>query len=127
MIAVNGAANRDPERWERPAELDPSRPRLFGHLAFNVGPRHCAGSHIARLEATEAILGMFRAFLDLARASDLADTNPIGLVSRAWRPIELQHASVSADVATARVTDAPPFAGSRPDPRAPSAYGIAAR
>ncbi len=45
VFAVNAAANRDPERWERPADVDPSRARLFGHLAFNVGPRHCAGSH----------------------------------------------------------------------------------
>lgn len=123
VIAVNGAANRDPERWERPAELDPSRARLFGHLAFNVGPRHCAGSHIARLEATEAIQGMFRAFPDLARASDPADTNPVGFVSRAWRPISLMHARVSVDEVRVRVTGAPPFAGARPDHRAPGAYG----
>ncbi|MCY7418083.1 MAG: cytochrome P450 [Chloroflexi bacterium] len=123
VIAVNGAANRDPERWERPATLDPSRPRLFGHLAFNVGPRHCAGSHIARLEATEAILGMFRAFPDLARASEPADTQLIGFVSRAWRPVTLMHAPVSSDVAGMRIIDAPPFPGSRSDQRAPSAHG----
>ena len=55
-----------------PDELDPDRPRLWGHLAFNVGPRHCAGAHLARMEATEAMLGMWRAFPDLARAPGAA-------------------------------------------------------
>ncbi len=123
VIAVNGAANRDPQRWERPAELDPSRPRLFGHLAFNVGPRHCAGSHIARLEAAEAIQGLFHAFPDLARAPDPAGTQPIGFVSRAWRPIALAHAPVLADVVHRRVMDAPEFPGSIPGQRGPSVDG----
>ena len=126
VIAVNGAANRDPVRWERPAQLDPSRARLFGHLAFSVGPRHCAGSHIARLEATEAIQGMFRAFPDLARASDPADTNPVGFVSRAWRPISLMHARVSVEEVRARVTATPPSAGARSHQLAPGGYGSGA-
>ncbi len=117
VIALNGAANRDPERWERPAELDATRPRLFGHLAFNVGPRHCAGAHLARLEATEAIRGMFRAFPDLARAVGTVDPSPIGFVSRAWRPLSLMHAPVPEAEVRARVASAPPFAWTRPDSR----------
>ena len=70
-------------------ELDPDRPRLWGHLAFNVGPRHCAGAHLARMEATEAILGLWRAFPDLARAPGAPMPDPIGFVSRAWRPVPL--------------------------------------
>ena len=54
---VNGAANRDPDYWERPDEFDPGRPRLASHLAFNVGPRHCAGAHLARLQAVETVRG----------------------------------------------------------------------
>ncbi|HSO28464.1 MAG TPA: cytochrome P450 [Candidatus Sulfomarinibacteraceae bacterium] len=92
VIAINGAANRDPARWERPAEFDPARPRLFGHLAFNVGPRHCVGSHLARLEATEAVLGLFRAFPDLGRDSGMPGPACMGFVSRAWRPLHLRHA-----------------------------------
>ncbi len=107
VIAVNAAANRDPQRWERPAELDPTRPRLYGHLAFSVGPRHCAGSHIARLEATEAITGLFRAFPDLTRAAGQPEIQPIGFVSRAWRPIELAHRPTAATEAMRRVMEAP--------------------
>ncbi len=113
VIAVNAAANRDPERWERPAEFDPARPRLFGHLAFSVGPRHCAGAHIARLEATEAIVGMFRAFPDLVRADDPTETAPVGFVSRAWRPIDLMFAPVAGDIARQRVFRGEPVARSK--------------
>ena len=114
VLAVNAAANRDPDRWERPADLDPDRPRLWGHLAFNVGPRHCAGAHLARLEATEAILGMWRAFPDLARSSGSSDPALIGFVSRAWRPIPLAHEPVTAAVARARILAGAAWAGGVP-------------
>jgi cytochrome P450 len=114
VIVVNAAANRDPVRWERPAELDPDRPRLWGHLAFNVGPRHCAGAHLARMEATEAIQGMWRAFPDLARPPDAPDPAPIGFVSRAWRPVPLVHTPVAETVTKERILAGPAWAGSVP-------------
>jgi len=92
IIAINAAANRDPSRWPQPAAFDPSRARLFSHLAFNVGPRHCAGAHLARMEASEAIRGLFRAFPDLRAAPGDAPARSMGFVSRAWRPIPLVHA-----------------------------------
>jgi cytochrome P450 len=92
VIAVNAAANRDPARWRDPERFDPGRERLFSHLAFNVGPRHCVGSHLARMEGTEALLGIFRAFPDLGLAQDGSQPRCMGFVSRAWRPIELVHA-----------------------------------
>jgi cytochrome P450 len=103
VIAVNAAANRDPSRWEWPAVFDPARPRLYGHLAFNVGPRHCVGAHLARMEATEAILGLWRAFPDLDLALGAPGAGVAGFVSRAWRPIHLVHSPVAPAVARARV------------------------
>jgi cytochrome P450 len=102
VIAINAAANRDPARWERPDVFDPERPRLYGHLAFNVGPRHCVGAHLARMEATEAIGALWRAFPDLARAANAPEARMVGFVSRAWRPIHLVHMPVPSDVALAR-------------------------
>ena len=96
VIAVNAAANRDPSRWQDPASFDPTRPRLYSHLAFNVGPRHCAGSHLARLEATEALLALFGAIPDLAVA-DGPRRRYMGFVSRAWRPIHLERAPRTAE------------------------------
>ena len=69
------------------------------------------------MEATEVVLALFRAFPDLDRTDDAATaaaTQPIGFVSRAWRPIHLAHAPVPADVARARVLDGPAWAGSVP-------------
>jgi len=107
VIAINAAANRDPERWERPDVIDPDRPRARGHLAFSVGPRHCAGAHLARMEATEAIGGLFRAFPDLARAPGAPEPVPMGFVSRVWRPLELVHAPITAGFVRSRVESAP--------------------
>ncbi len=45
-----GAANRDPRRWDRPAEFDLDRDPS-GHLGFGFGLHQCVGQHVARLEA----------------------------------------------------------------------------
>ena len=89
VIAINAAANRDPLRWERPSAFDPGRAQLFSHLAFNVGPRHCVGAHLARLEATVAIRSLFVAFPDLERDPAGPPAASVGFVSRAWRPLHL--------------------------------------
>ena len=83
---INAAANRDPARWPDPARFDIDRARLPTHLAFNVGPRHCSGSHLARVEAAETILGLFREMPGLR--PDPAAAPPIyaGYVTRAWKP-----------------------------------------
>lgn len=88
---VNAAANRDPRHWERPDEFDPSRPHLAGHLAFNVGPRHCAGAHLARLQTTETIMALFHAFPDLALDERYEAAVFSGYVTRAWRPLHLRY------------------------------------
>lgn len=103
VIAVNAAANRDPARWQDPASFDPTRPRLYSHLAFNVGPRHCAGSHLARLEASEALLALFGRMPDLAIASDSPPPRYMGFVSRAWRPIQLERVPRTAERGAAEV------------------------
>jgi cytochrome P450 len=49
-----GAANRDPERWERPDEYDITRPPKPS-LAFGGGPHVCLGMHVARAEMNVGI------------------------------------------------------------------------
>jgi cytochrome P450 len=49
-----GAGSRDPARWERPDEFDPSRPARPS-LAFGGGPHICLGAHLARTQMQVAI------------------------------------------------------------------------
>jgi cytochrome P450 len=44
------AANRDPTRWEDPAEFRLNRPKIKEHLAFGRGAHTCAGAPLARVE-----------------------------------------------------------------------------
>jgi cytochrome P450 len=54
-IYVTGiAANRDPEEFERPNEVDFGR-QVNRHLTFAAGPHRCIGSHLARRELKIAI------------------------------------------------------------------------
>ena len=97
---VNAAANRDPARWERPDEFDPTRSGIGGHLGFAVGPRHCAGAHLARLQATEAVTMLFDAFPDLALDSSEPPPGYLGFVSRAWRPVHLRFTPTTSELRT---------------------------
>ncbi len=55
VIAAIAAANRDPEVFERPDELDFTRPNAAASVEFGRGVHHCLGAPLARLEATTAL------------------------------------------------------------------------
>ncbi len=55
VIVLIGAANRDPERFERPDDFDITLPRRAS-LAFGSGPHVCIGAALTRLEG-EIMLG----------------------------------------------------------------------
>ncbi len=64
-----GAANRDPDVYENPEQLDITRnPR--NHHAFAGGIHLCAGLNVARLEARIAIPAIFKRFPDLDLSED---------------------------------------------------------
>jgi cytochrome P450 family 150 subfamily A5 len=50
VMVVNGAANRDPRRFEEPDEFDPTRKNARQHLAFGRGIHSCPGAPLARAE-----------------------------------------------------------------------------
>lgn len=56
---VLGSANRDPTKYENPDEFDIHRERSVRHLAFASGPHICVGQHLARVEMTRALEGVF--------------------------------------------------------------------
>ncbi len=51
VMLLPGAANRDPGRFECPAEFRPDRPNVRQHLAFGRGVHSCPGAPLARVEA----------------------------------------------------------------------------
>ena len=76
------AANRDPEVFERPDQLDVGR-KPGRHIAFGAGIHACVGAPLARMEATEAFLELLR------RRPGLELAIPAEAVE--WRPRRLVH------------------------------------
>ncbi|SHN75738.1 cytochrome P450 [Cryptosporangium aurantiacum] len=76
-----GAANRDPERWERPDEFDPDRP-LQANLGFGGGPHICLGMHVARAEIRMAIAALLKRLPDLRLDPDAEPPRIIGMYER---------------------------------------------
>src|SRR5205814_5671258 len=63
VVLLNGAANRDPRRFECPAEFKLDRPNTKEHVAFGRGIHSCPGGPLARSEgriSLERILDRMR-------------------------------------------------------------------
>ena len=50
VMLLNGAANRDPRRFECPAEFRIDRENAQAHIAFGRGAHSCPGGPLARAE-----------------------------------------------------------------------------
>jgi cytochrome P450 len=55
VMVLNGAANRDPRRFENPTEFQVDRANARQHLAFGFGSHVCPGAPLARAEARVTI------------------------------------------------------------------------
>ncbi len=63
VMLLNGAANRDPDHFDDPAEFRPARDNAREHLAFGHGAHFCPGAPLARAEgriSLERILDRMR-------------------------------------------------------------------
>lgn len=86
-ICLIGAANRDPEQFERPNEFDITR-GADRHLSFGFGAHYCLGAPLARIEGQIALATLVRRFNDLRLLQDPPDYKPnIALRGVATLPI----------------------------------------
>ena len=82
-----GAINRDPQRFERPAELLPDRANAREHLSFSRGIHACTGAPLARAEGFICIQRIFDHTEDF-RVSE-AKHGPAGARRYAYEPTYL--------------------------------------
>src|SRR3546814_6324359 len=54
LMMLNGAANRDPRRFECPEELRLDRANAQSHIAFGRGAHACPGGPLARASCTRS-------------------------------------------------------------------------
>ncbi len=93
VIAVMGAANRDPDRFPDPDRLDLAR-RDNRHVAFGWGPHFCFGAALARIEGQVAFETLLRRLPDLALASgDLQWRTNLGLRGLIALPLTFRRTS----------------------------------
>ena len=85
MTPLQGAANRDPERWDRPAVFDVTRPSRQ-HLGFGFGLHSGIGPNLARLE----VQVWLDRLLDLLPDFTLADDVDYGPNCQLRGPTEVQ-------------------------------------
>jgi len=68
VVMYFGAANRDPDHFDRPEALDLARPGKE-HLAFGAGAHNCLGQHIARIEIDAMLLEVLTRMKDFELAA----------------------------------------------------------
>ena len=67
VLMLIGAANRDPDRWERPNDFILNRPKIKEHIGFGRGKHVCAGAPLARVE----VRVILEKFLEMTSRIDL--------------------------------------------------------
>jgi len=100
VIAVMGAANRDPERFPDPDRLDIERPDNR-HVAFGWAAHFCFGAHLARLEGQIAVSTLLQRLPDLELDTNVPPVwrHNLGLRGLTALPVRFgtNHRSPSAD------------------------------
>jgi len=69
VFVLLGAANRDPDVFERPRELNVHR-ATNPHLGFGFGLHHCLGAPLARLESSIAVRELLKATSSISLADE---------------------------------------------------------
>jgi cytochrome P450 len=65
VLVMNGAANRDPRRFDDPNEFRLGRPNVLHHMAFGRGIHTCPGAPIARAEVRVSLERILNRMADI--------------------------------------------------------------
>jgi cytochrome P450 family 144 len=84
LLLLWGAANRDPTRFDMPAEFRLDRTDAKGHMSFGKGAHFCVGAALARLEA-QIVLRLLLDRTSVIEAADVGQWLPSILVRRLER------------------------------------------
>ena len=76
ILVMNGAANRDPRRFDDPDQFRLDRPNILQHIAFGRGIHSCPGAPIARAEVRVSLERILDRMADI-RLSE-AEHGPAG-------------------------------------------------
>lgn len=88
VFAAAAAANRDPEGWEAPDDLDIEAERDRAKpLTFGAGPHFCLGASLARAELQEAFAFLSERMPDLALDGEPQFDSPLGVYGLDSLPI----------------------------------------
>jgi cytochrome P450 len=110
VIALIGAANRDPARYDDPDALDITR-REGGHLSFGSGPHVCIGAGLSLLEADIAFRHVMQRWPDLRLVDGEARWNGnAALRGLSALPVSVAAQPAMAKQARAAATEAAGFA-----------------
>jgi cytochrome P450 len=89
LILINAAANRDPARYECPAQFKLDRTNPKDHLAFNAGPRTCVGAGLARLEMAEALNALLSSVRNLRFDPGAEPPHFAHIYTRSFQPLNV--------------------------------------
>ena len=84
VIMYYGAANRDPEVFPEPDQLDVRRANAGKHIAFGYGPHTCIGKRVAQIQLEEAYRQILARFPDLKATGEIeiAPNNFVHAISK---------------------------------------------
>jgi cytochrome P450 len=88
VFANTAAANRDPAAFSDPDRFDVTRDNTVGTLSFGNGAHYCLGSHLARLELTQALTVMAQRMPNLRRTGPAPWPSMIGVTGPTTLPLE---------------------------------------
>jgi cytochrome P450 len=87
IVALSGAAQRDPSHYDHSSLVDLDRERPRDHFGFFRGPRQCPGRALARLELVTIFSVLLERLQDIKLEPSSSQPRFADLMLRRWKPL----------------------------------------